>query len=189
MPKQPGTDESREPSDGSAFASAAARDPGWCRVLESYRFRLDIPQDMLGRAMSSTYNACRAFWTPTEMDGQYAVLAGVCPVSEMRDYAMDVNVYTHGTGHLGCVFDGYRPCHNAAEVIEQAGYDPGDDLENTPDSVFCAHGAGYTVKCTRVPDFHAYWIAHTTSGSERIAGQRGPATVTVIFVTLNTPFT
>ncbi len=69
---------------------------------------------------------------PPEMDGQFAVLAGVCPVSEMRDYAMDVNVYTHGTGR-GCVFDGYRPCHNAAEVIEQAGYDPGDDLENTPD--------------------------------------------------------
>ena len=146
------TDES-EPSDGSAFASAAARDPGWCRVLEPwYRFRLDIPQDMLGRAMSDIQRMSGTF-DPPEMDGQYAVLAGVCPVSEMRDYAMDVNVYTHGTGHLGCVFDGYRPCHNAAEVIEQAGYDPGDDLENTPDSVFCAHGAGYTVKWYRVPDF------------------------------------
>lgn len=146
------TDES-EPSDGSAFASAAARDPGWCRVLEPwYRFRLDIPQDMLGRAMSDIQRMSGTF-DPPEMDGQFAVLAGVCPVSEMRDYAMDVNVYTHGTGHLGCVFDGYRPCHNAAEVIEQAGYDPGDDLENTPDSVFCAHGAGYTVKWYRVPDF------------------------------------
>ena len=146
------TDES-EPSDGSAFASAAARDPGWCRVLEPwYRFRLDIPQDMLGRAMSDIQRMSGTF-DPPEMDGQYAVLAGVCPVSEMRDYAMDVNAYTHGTGHLGCVFDGYRPCHNAAEVIEQAGYDPGDDLENTPDSVFCAHGAGYTVKWYRVPDF------------------------------------
>ena len=145
-------DES-EPSDGSAFASAAARDPGWCRVLEPwYRFRLDIPQDMLGRAMSDIQRMSGTF-DPPEMDGQFAVLAGVCPVSEMRDYAMDVNVYTHGTGHLGCVFDGYRPCHNAAEVIEQAGYDPGDDLENTPDSVFCAHGAGYTVKWYRVPDF------------------------------------
>ena len=145
-------DES-EPSDGSAFASAAARDPGWCRVLEPwYRFRLDIPQDMLGRAMSDIQRMSGTF-DPPEMDGQYAVLAGACPVSEMRDYAMDVNVYTHGTGHLGCVFDGYRPCHNAAEVIEQAGYDPGDDLENTPDSVFCAHGAGYTVKWYRVPDF------------------------------------
>ena len=146
------TDES-ESSDGSAFASAAARDPGWCRVLEPwYRFRLDIPQDMLGRAMSDIQRMSGTF-DPPEMDGQFAVLAGVCPVSEMRDYAMDVNVYTHGTGHLGCVFDCYRPCHNAAEVIEQAGYDPGDDLENTPDSVFCAHGAGYTVKWYRVPDF------------------------------------
>ena len=117
-----------------------------------YRFRLDIPQDMLGRAMSDIQRMSGTF-DPPEMDGQFAVLAGVCPVSEMRDYAMDGNVYTHGTGHLGCVFDCYRPCHNAAEVIEQAGYDPGDDLENTPDSVFCAHGAGYTVKWYRVPDF------------------------------------
>ena len=32
-------------------------------------------------------------------------------------------------------------------------YDPEADLENTPDSVFCAHGAGFTVKWNRVKDY------------------------------------
>ena len=97
--KQPGrTNRSRRTA---APSLRGARDPGWCRVLEPwYRFRLDIPQDMLGRAMSDIQRMSGTF-DPPEMDGQFAVLAGVCPVSEMRDYAMDVNVYTHGTGHLG----------------------------------------------------------------------------------------
>ena len=86
-------------------------------------------------------------------DGEYMVLNGVAPVSEMRDYAMDVNAYTHGRGHLSCVFAGYRLCHNADEVVENMAYDPEADLENTPDSVFCAHGAGYPVKWYKVPEF------------------------------------
>ena len=81
------------------------------------------------------------------------MLEGDCPVSEMRDYAMDVNAYTHGLGRLSCTFGGYRPCHDEAGVIERAAYDPEADLDNTPDSVFCAHGAGYPVKWYRVPDF------------------------------------
>ena len=48
-----------------------------------------------------------------------------------------------------CTPDGYAPCHNAAQVIEQCGYQPEHDTENSPDSVFCSHGAGYVVKWTR----------------------------------------
>ena len=91
-------------------------------------------------------------WPPSG-DGEYMVLEGEAPVAQMRDYAMDVNAYTHGRGHLSCVFAGYRPCHNADEVIEQSAYEPESDLENTPDSVFCAHGAGYPVKWYKVPEF------------------------------------
>ncbi|MBW3093624.1 TetM/TetW/TetO/TetS family tetracycline resistance ribosomal protection protein [Bifidobacterium sp. 82T10] len=128
-------------------------DPGWCRLLEPwYRFRLEIPQDMIGRAMSDVQRMAGTF-DPVTTDGDYAVLEGDCPVSEMRDYAMDVNAYTHGLGRLSCTFGGYRPCHNADEVIADAAYDPESDLENTPDSVFCAHGAGYPVKWYKVPDF------------------------------------
>ena len=130
---------------------------GNCRLLEPwYRFRLEIPQDMLGRAMSDIQRMSGDFDTPqpTGASGsEYAVLNGTAPVSEMQDYAMDVNAYTHGRGHLSCVFAGYKPCHNTEEVMKHTNYNPESDLENTPDSVFCAHGAGYPVKWYKVPEF------------------------------------
>ena len=66
---------------------------------------------------------------------------------------MEVSTYSHGCGHLTCVFNGYRPCQDQDAMVDAIGYDPESDLENTPDSVFCAHGAGYTVKWNRVEDF------------------------------------
>lgn len=130
-----------------------AKKQGDCRLLEPlYGFRLEVPQDMVGHAMADVQRMGGTFETPSP-DGEYMVLDGTAPVAEMQDYAMDVNAYTHGRGHLSCVFAGYRPCHNADEVIENAAYDPEADLENTPDSVFCAHGAGYPVKWYKVPEF------------------------------------
>nr|WP_303826016.1 TetM/TetW/TetO/TetS family tetracycline resistance ribosomal protection protein [Bifidobacterium catenulatum] len=130
-----------------------AKERGDCRLLEPwYGFRLEVPQDMVGHAMADVQCMSGSFDTPSG-DGEYMVLEGEAPVAQMRDYAMDVNAYTHGRGHLSCVFAGYRPCHNADEVIEQSAYDPESDLENTPDSVFCAHGAGYPVKWYKVPEF------------------------------------
>lgn len=130
-----------------------AKERGDCRLLEPwYVFRLEVPQDMVGHAMADIQRMSGSFDTPSG-DGEYMVLEGEAPVAQMRDYAMDVNAYTHGRGHLSCVFAGYRPCHNADEVIEQSAYEPESDLENTPDSVFCAHGAGYPVKWYKVPEF------------------------------------
>ena len=130
-----------------------AKDRGDCRLLEPwYGFRLEVPQDMVGHAMADIQRMSGSFDTPSG-DGEYMVLEGEAPVAQMRDYAMDVNAYKHGRGHLSCVFAGYRPCHNADEVIEQSAYEPESDLENTPDSVFCAHGAGYPVKWYKVPEF------------------------------------
>ena len=130
-----------------------AKERGDCRLLEPwYGFRLEVPQDMVGHAMADIQRMSGSFDTPSG-DGEYMVLEGEAPVAQMRDYAMDVNAYTHGRGHLSCVFAGYRPCHNADEVIEQSAYEPESDLENTPDSVFCAHGAGYPVKWYKVPEF------------------------------------
>lgn len=131
---------------------------GNCRLLEPwYRFRLEVPQDMIGRAMSDIQRMSGDFDTPQSDgigdNGEYVVLNGTAPVSEMQDYAMDVNVYTRGRGHLSCIFAGYKPCHNAEEVVKRMNYNPESDLENTPDSVFCAHGAGYPVKWYKVPEF------------------------------------
>lgn len=126
---------------------------GNCRLLEPwYRFRLEVPADMIGRAMSDIQRMSGTFDAPSA-DDDYAVIEGEAPVSEMRDYAMEVNQYTHGHGRFSAVFGGYRPCHNADQVIKETSYDPESDLDNTPDSVFCAHGAGYPVKWYKVPEF------------------------------------
>ena len=140
-----------------------AKERGDCRLLEPwYGFRLEVLQDMVGHAMADIQRMSGSFDTPSG-DGEYMVLEGEAPVAQMRDYAMDVNAYTHGRGHLSCVFAGYRPCHNVDEVIEQSAYDPESDLENTPDSVFCAHGAGYPVKWYKVPEFmHLDYAWHGT---------------------------
>ena len=130
-----------------------ARETGHCALLEPwYRFRLELPQEMLGRALSGVQRMGGESAAPQIEDG-LAVVEGAAPVSEMRDYAMDVNAYTHGEGRLALMFGGYRECHDEQTVVDGAGYDPEADLEHTPDSVFCAHGAGYTVKWYKVPEF------------------------------------
>ncbi len=130
-----------------------ARQGGHCHVLEPwYRFRLELPADQVGHAMADIQRMSGTF-DPPDNDGMTAVLEGEAPVEGMRDYAMEVNAYTHGRGSLTCVSAGYRPCHDEDAVIAAADYDPESDVENTPDSVFCAHGAGYPVKWYKVPEF------------------------------------
>ncbi|MBT1174732.1 TetM/TetW/TetO/TetS family tetracycline resistance ribosomal protection protein [Bifidobacterium sp. LC6] len=137
------------PVDGRPDTSA----PGNCRILEPwYRFRLEVPSEMIGRAMSDVQRMSGTFDAPAEMH-DYAVITGEAPVSEMRDYAMEVSQYTHGRGRFSATFGGYRPCHDEERVIREAHYDPESDVDNTPDSVFCAHGAGYPVKWYKVPEF------------------------------------
>ena len=117
-----------------------------------YHFRLALPQENLGRAMSDIYRMKGSFSEP-QADGDTVELEGDAPVAQMRDYAIEVSTYTHGRGHLTCLFNGYRPCQDQDALVDSIGYDPESDLENTPDSVFCAHGAGYPVKWNKVEDF------------------------------------
>ena len=128
-----------------------------------YAFRLEVPVENLGRAMTDIQRMEGSFDPPeTGADGDTTLLTGTAPASTMRSYPMEVVGYTRGRGHLTLTLDGYRPCHNAAEVIEAAGYEPEHDLDNPADSVFCAHGAGYLVKWDEVPA-----RAHLSTGLER----------------------
>jgi len=128
-----------------------------CQLLEPwYRFRLEVGQDQVGRAMTDIQRMSGTFETSgadetTRVPGM-TVLTGTAPVTEMQDYSQEVNAYTHGQGQLECLVDGYRPCHDSEAVITAADYAPVSDLENTPGSVFCAHGAGYPVQWEDVPD-------------------------------------
>ena len=116
-----------------------------------YQFRLELPGETLGRAMSDLQQMGAQTDSP-ETDGITAILRGCAPVSAMSGYWQDVTAYTRGRGRLSCSLLGYRPCHNAAEVIAAADYDPERDMDNPPDSVFCEHGAGFTVKWDKVPE-------------------------------------
>ncbi|WP_203650675.1 elongation factor G [Secundilactobacillus yichangensis] len=129
-----------------------AKQKGEAQLLEPwYQFRLTVTQDQVGRAMNDIQRMDGEFETPDSTAGTVVTLTGSAPVAEMQGYAQAVSAYTHGQGELECVVDGYRPCHNAEEVIAAANYDPVSDLDNTPDSVFCAHGAGYPVKWNQLP--------------------------------------
>ena len=114
-----------------------------------YAFRLEVPVESLGRAMTDIQRMEGSF-DPPESGEETAVLTGFAPVASMRSYPMEVVSYTRGRGRLTLTPDGCRPCHNAVQVIEAAGYKPEHDLENPADSVFCAHGAGFVVPWDQV---------------------------------------
>lgn len=117
-----------------------------------YNFQLEVPSEMVGRAMSDLQRMNGSFDVP-EVHGEFSVLIGSVPVATMRDYQMEVVSYTRGRGRLFCTVKGYEPCHNTDEVVAAIGYDSDSDLPNTADSVFCAHGTGFTVKWNDVREY------------------------------------
>ena len=114
-----------------------------------YGFRLEVPSENVGRAMSDLQRMSADFDPPMQNDST-AVLTGKVPASEFADYSSEVMSYTSGRGRLTFSLDGYFPCHNAEEVISKIAYDCDGDLENTADSVFCSHGSGYVVPWNEV---------------------------------------
>jgi len=117
-----------------------------------YSFRLTVPTETLGRAINDIRAMNGTFETPDSYE-ETVTVTGTAPVSLMGNYHTEVAAYTHGKGKLSCALAGYMPCHNSKQVIEEIGYDPEQDVENTPHSVFCAHGAGFTVKWNEVPEY------------------------------------
>ncbi len=117
-----------------------------------YEFRLELPEQMVGRAMMDVekmHGTCELLGSE---DG-VAVLTGSAPVATMRNYQQEVIAYSKGHGRLFCSLKGYEPCHNAEEVILASGYDSERDLLNPTSSVFCAHGAGFLVDWDQVHEY------------------------------------
>ena len=143
-----------------------------------YAFRLEIPSEMTGRALTDIQRMNGEFDGP-ETEDDMAVVTGSAPVSEMQDYQREVTTYSRGRGKLFCTLKGYFPCHNQDEVVEAIGYDPERDVENPTGSVFCAHGAGFVVPWYEVEDYmHLEGIDESELGNtipdseESIAGNR-----------------
>ena len=117
-----------------------------------YEYRLEVPSEMVGRALSDLQRMNGTFGSPEQI-GEMAVLSGEAPVALMQDYQREVISYTKGRGRLSCSLSGYKPCSNAEEVLTAIGYDSERDLENPTGSVFCAHGAGFVVPWDQVEDY------------------------------------
>ncbi|MCR4876637.1 MAG: TetM/TetW/TetO/TetS family tetracycline resistance ribosomal protection protein [Clostridiales bacterium] len=117
-----------------------------------YTLRLELPADCVGRAMSDL-NQMGGTVDETVVLEDYTLLTGSAPVAALRGYPREVVSYTRGLGRLTCSLKGYAPCRNPEEVIAARGYVPERDVENTPDSVFCAHGAGFVVPWNEVENY------------------------------------
>ena len=123
-----------------------------------YSFSLEVPQGAVGRAMTDLDRMCARFAVgggdgEEEARPGFTLVTGEVPVSEILNYADDVRAYTKGEGRLDVRFSGYKPCHNAEDVIIASGYDPELDVRNSPDSVFCSHGVGTVIPWYEVKDY------------------------------------
>ena len=134
-----------------------------------YDFILTLPSQIIGRAITDIRAMGGDFDAP-ETVGDFTSLRGTVPASELGDYAEQVAAYTQGQGRLQLSLRGYQPCHNTEAVLAEIGYEPEADLENTPDSVFCDHGAGFTVKWHQVPEY-----MHLESGLKK---EKSPQIIT-----------
>lgn len=131
-----------------------------------YDVTLEVPPECIGRAMSDLQRMCGEFSSP-EAEGEISVIKGSVPVSEIMNYHSELMGYSHGKGRLLCVPKGYLPCHNAEEIITKIGYNCDEDTENSADSVFCSHGAGFLVKWDEVE-------SHMHTAAESIRKEQAP---------------
>ncbi len=117
-----------------------------------YHFVIELPPINLGRAMTDL-ELLGAEFSMDRHSGDKAKIEGRAPAAAIRNYQQEITAYTRGEGRISCAFDGYGKCKNADEVIEKIGYNAESDVENTADSVFCAHGAGFNVKWYDVEEY------------------------------------
>ena len=145
---------------------------GKSQLLEPwYSFRLEVPAENIGRAITDIQRREGTF-DPPETGLETAVLTGTAPVATLRDYPVELAGYTHGRGRISLTPVGYRPCHNAAQVIAESGYQPQHDLDNPADSVFCAHGAGFVVSWA---DVRSHMHVDSGWGKSQLPADAAPA--------------
>ena len=117
-----------------------------------YEFRMELPSENVGRAMTDIQNMSGKFGTPM-IEEETTVLTGSAPVSLMRGYQKEFTAYTGGRGRMAVSLKGYDICHNQEEVLAASTYDSEADLANPTGSVFCAHGAGFVVDWDEVEEY------------------------------------
>lgn len=133
-----------------------------------YEFRIELPSENVGRAMTDIQNRFGKFEAPETL-GEMTVLTGIAPVSTLSGYQKDVIAYTGGRGRISLTLKGYELCHNQEEVVAARGYDSELDLANPTGSVFCAHGAGFVVDWDEVEEYMHMERTLDQTGEEGLA--------------------
>ena len=137
-----------------------------------YDFRLEVPAECVGRAMTDLQNMGGTV-EPPQSEGENAVLTGYAPVCTLRDYFADVAAYTRGRGQLSCAVRGYEACQNQDEIVASLGYDAERDTDNPASSVFCDHGGSITVPWNEVPA-HVHCDSGIRLGEEAVEEAPAP---------------
>nr|WP_296066238.1 TetM/TetW/TetO/TetS family tetracycline resistance ribosomal protection protein [uncultured Mediterraneibacter sp.] len=133
-----------------------------------YEFRIELPSENVGRAMTDIQNRFGKFEAPETL-GERTILTGIAPVSTFSGYQKDVIAYTGGRGRISLTLKGYDLCHNQEEVVAARGYDSELDLANPTGSVFCAHGAGFVVDWDEVEEYMHMERTLDQTGEEGLA--------------------
>ena len=133
-----------------------------------YEFRIELPSENVGRAMTDIQNRFGKFEAPETL-GEMTVLTGSAPVSTLSGYQKEVIAYTGGRGRISLTLKGYDLCHNQEEVVAARGYDSELDLANPTGSVFCAHGAGFVVDWDEVEEYMHMERTLDQTGEEGLA--------------------
>lgn len=114
------------------------------------RFLLKAPLDTYGRVMGDLVRM-QANCDPPIMEDERFSIAGEATFISLAEYHTDFLAATHGRGSMSYSLDHYEKCRDQDRIAQESEYNPLAD--DTPDSVFCAHGAGFTVPWDQVKDY------------------------------------
>ena len=122
-------------------------------LLEPWmRLEITVPEENIGRVMSDLTAMGGRFDAPEDSGGMRR-LEAAAPAGACVSYGREVSIFTKGRGSLSASFLDWEPCADAAKVIADKAYNPERDTWNSPDSVFCSHGAGVTVPWNEVEQY------------------------------------
>ncbi len=113
-------------------------------------FSLRAPADMYG-SLAGALNRLQAEVELPEYEDDMVVLRGEAPYAIFAPWQEEFLSLTHGRGALRVWMSRYAPTREQAAILEASGYNPLAD--DTPDSVFCSHGAGFTVPWNEVKNY------------------------------------
>ncbi|MDD6154330.1 MAG: TetM/TetW/TetO/TetS family tetracycline resistance ribosomal protection protein [Eubacteriales bacterium] len=90
--------------------------------------------------------------TEAQADGSTEI-SGKAPAASVSEYLNDLPGMIGDNISVSMENAGYDVCHDADRVIEEAGYDPEADIDETPDSVFFVHGKSLLVKWDAIDEY------------------------------------